>query len=778
MHVTKLQLEDFGPHEKLSIDFRRGINCVIGPNGSGKSTILDALRFAFTNSVEAAGNKSENIRHGASSAKVVAHFVHRSERCHITRGITAGGNSTQRLVIGDADPITKAGEIQETLESMLGANTQTLLNNVFVGQGKIDTILFQRASDRLKEFQSTFGLDKAGKAVSYFGDQIKNYPVVYGLEAEVLTRESQLEEERAKLEVALEELASINKRLDKLRPEKDKAVRTLSGLAAYHRRRELEADIAEAEAEVVRREHVVDRTSKSVADLEDQQQKLDARALRDEKASLDDVRSYRQQLERLPDVMVSDEQEQQLTSLEQQLETAVERKRRADKLVADPAIRPADPAVDQADAEVRRLTGEIEAERQRPMQQQLQDLSAAAERAKEELESGSCHACHRPFEGHDEQAAKKALGEAEAALQAFKSGAYARWVEAGKELAQQLSVAKSAAEQARADQQGKYRSIAEVAGKSVDQSRAEFEALRDKLAESRRIHQQRSEIQAQLKTLNAPHDLDKALAGVSEKLDLLVSISSELKQLSSRLGDDQANLAQLRERLQRKVTQMEEEKTESEAAEGGQDEQELQKILDEYARSDERRVEVEREKSGAAREVRAIEDQLAELRQRQERQARDMRWVEICKEAQQALRPGGLPSLMMGEYARLVNERMAYYLSVWQSPFSMRISPEDSFEFIANKTGQDMVASRLSGGEKVVGSTSFRMAMADSFAAEVGLLVLDEPSVYLDKDNICHLQDLLVRLKEMSTASGRQIILVTHEESLLGFVDHAIELGR
>jgi DNA repair protein SbcC/Rad50 len=49
MKIKKLELNNFRKHRKLSIDFSKGINCIIGRNASGKSTIIRALNWVINN---------------------------------------------------------------------------------------------------------------------------------------------------------------------------------------------------------------------------------------------------------------------------------------------------------------------------------------------------------------------------------------------------------------------------------------------------------------------------------------------------------------------------------------------------------------------------------------------------------------------------------------------------------------------------------------------------------------------------------------------------------
>jgi len=68
--------------------------------------------------------------------------------------------------------------------------------------------------------------------------------------------------------------------------------------------------------------------------------------------------------------------------------------------------------------------------------------------------------------------------------------------------------------------------------------------------------------------------------------------------------------------------------------------------------------------------------------------------------------------------------------------------------------------------------------MSDTFARSVGLLILDEPTNHLDESNVVHLQQLLLKLKQFSGSTGRQILIVTHAESLTSFFDQTIKLAK
>jgi ATPase subunit of ABC transporter with duplicated ATPase domains len=162
------------------------------------------------------------------------------------------------------------------------------------------------------------------------------------------------------------------------------------------------------------------------------------------------------------------------------------------------------------------------------------------------------------------------------------------------------------------------------------------------------------------------------------------------------------------------------------------------------------------------------------LRARLTSEEDDTAWVNVVKRTRDTLHVTALPTIAMREYGAILNRRIAYYLELWEAPFQMWL--DDAMEFRVRFPDKELSAGRLSGGQKIVASTSFRFAMSDTFARQVSLLVLDEPSERLDQDNLLILYRVLTHLKEASKHAGRQIILVTHDEGLQGFLDHTVNV--
>ncbi|CAK9023347.1 DNA repair protein RAD50 (DNA recombination/repair protein), partial [Durusdinium trenchii] len=75
---------------------------------------------------------------------------------------------------------------------------------------------------------------------------------------------------------------------------------------------------------------------------------------------------------------------------------------------------------------------------------------------------------------------------------------------------------------------------------------------------------------------------------------------------------------------------------------------------------------------------------------------------------------------------------------------------------------------RCSAGQRVLCSLIIRLALADSFCVNCGVLALDEPTTNLDAANVRGLAEALAALIEARRAQSRfQLVLITHDEAFV-----------
>ena len=86
---------------------------------------------------------------------------------------------------------------------------------------------------------------------------------------------------------------------------------------------------------------------------------------------------------------------------------------------------------------------------------------------------------------------------------------------------------------------------------------------------------------------------------------------------------------------------------------------------------------------------------------------------------------------------------------------------------VKQDTEMDM-RGRCSAGQKVLASIIIRLALAESFGVNCGLIALDEPTTNLDRDNIKSLAESLhTIIKTRQAQSNFQLIVITHDEDFL-----------
>ncbi|CAF0934284.1 unnamed protein product [Brachionus calyciflorus] len=75
---------------------------------------------------------------------------------------------------------------------------------------------------------------------------------------------------------------------------------------------------------------------------------------------------------------------------------------------------------------------------------------------------------------------------------------------------------------------------------------------------------------------------------------------------------------------------------------------------------------------------------------------------------------------------------------------------------------------RCSAGQKVLASIIIRLALAETFCLNSGILALDEPTTNLDRENIESLASALVDIiKARSTQKNFQLVIITHDEDFV-----------
>jgi DNA repair protein SbcC/Rad50 len=216
--------------------------------------------------------------------------------------------------------------------------------------------------------------------------------------------------------------------------------------------------------------------------------------------------------------------------------------------------------------------------------------------------------------------------------------------------------------------------------------------------------------------------------------------------------------------------------------EGRQVKQEL-----ENQREDKRKLEEEKRERGEDRA--ALVAQLAEIKKRVdslrleiETEEQAIRELQLFNESRKWLDESFVPSIKEIEANRM-HDNYVEFNTLFQEYFNVLIETGDisveineRFAPIVTQQGYDQTLSSLSGGEKTSVALSYRLALNSLVRKETSLgsdlLILDEPTDGFSSLQLQRLQDVFQKLKTT------QVIIVSHEQELEGFVDQIVKLRK
>ncbi len=174
MHVESVELVDFGPHEKLKLDFTSNVSGIKGENGSGKTIFKTAVDFSFTGNLGSRGEPMatfvRGFGKGPANGSVRTVFTKGGRRGSIFRQI---GKTTKRELQWDGKTYTSDSEVARIMEGILGASGEAVQRAVFVPQGKLDEILFGTEGSRADAFAHMMVLDWTGRIDGILEKKIK-----------------------------------------------------------------------------------------------------------------------------------------------------------------------------------------------------------------------------------------------------------------------------------------------------------------------------------------------------------------------------------------------------------------------------------------------------------------------------------------------------------------------------------------------------------------------------------------------------------------------------
>jgi exonuclease SbcC len=181
MRIKTVTLENIRSHEKSTINFERGFNCLVGGLGTGKSSILYAIDFAFFGD-PLARTYHYLLREGESSGKVSVEFLLNGKTYRIERSLKKKGKSIGQDIEGlnlyEEDRLLasmKNEAVEEQLKTLTGLDKDIFHEVVWIRQEHLKELLDATPRERQKRLDQLFGLSDYEEAWNNLREFQKEY---------------------------------------------------------------------------------------------------------------------------------------------------------------------------------------------------------------------------------------------------------------------------------------------------------------------------------------------------------------------------------------------------------------------------------------------------------------------------------------------------------------------------------------------------------------------------------------------------------------------------
>lgn len=715
MWIKGVRVENLGPHRKLDLQLRLGSVGVFGGNGSGKSTLIDLVYSALTNDFSRFACAKADLVSLTAEPKTAAYVEVDAEHNGVAFTVRRAlrGKNPHLLTFHDGRAENNHTDARVVAEHLgkLGIDKRLLDFAVFKQQNKVYEFIDVIPSVRGKAYQVLNRTEECEQFYEVLGDLLK----VYGRYGEVVDNSDELQT-----------------RLTTLADEGD----ALAAQKADHVQKYLKPEHKTKAEQIVEQDRRHRQHGEEVVALGAEIKRLFAEL---EPLKEDAHRKWNRVAEL----------QTQIAELEPQAATARDALRRWT-------------LVEQYRGQRDRLDREAAAlERQR---REVPPRPAAPEPHEDEIDS-----MRRELAGLE-----AALVSAQARHKRLTGGTLDQPIDECPTCGQEITATTAAYAEALAAVTALPAQINDLEREIWDKDnlRARHAAHRDKLAAYTRAKTTHDAAVVALKEVAEPDGSKADMQALADGLNVAKCALRVAE--SAHTPADRAKTAAWA-KYEAAVDRLA--AAEAVVAETAQDDARVTRARDRLAEDRAARLAVatlDGRIAGVAAQVRSAEADLSRLRT-QLAAARKARLLsEVLTRARDVVHRDGLPQRVARANLHRMEADINAGLEHFGKPFW--VEADDDLTFVAHKPGvPPHAAGLLSGGQKMVLAVAFWNAVASMYRADVGMLVLDEPTANLDAANVAGLAEAMAAFTD-TVRGRRQLIMVTHADALRPAFDQVITL--
>ena len=179
--IKSITMMNFLSHSDTTIDFSKGINVFVGHNGAGKSSVIDGINFVLFGKHSRNVNKNL-IKRGQNKAKVELQFIVKGRLYRAIRSITQGNSYSSLYDITDGELMIIEGErrqfdesMTDEIEKILGLEYDKMNIASIIEQGKIMDVLTAKPKEFKELINSIIDIDQLDDATLSLKDNMKEF---------------------------------------------------------------------------------------------------------------------------------------------------------------------------------------------------------------------------------------------------------------------------------------------------------------------------------------------------------------------------------------------------------------------------------------------------------------------------------------------------------------------------------------------------------------------------------------------------------------------------
>jgi DNA repair exonuclease SbcCD ATPase subunit len=724
LRLQRLRLKNAQQHRELDQSFDGTLIGVLGENGSGKSNFLGMLQFCLTGE-HPSSKKDDLLTWGQTSGYAELEFLLDNRKYIINRSLS----SPKCVLTGPDLEVSGIAKTNEAMSQILGLDKDLLKQGAFVGQAEIDAILFEDPAQRARGFQRFCGISEADKIYKKLGDCIPGDPDIEALESGVRRAKQTIDEK-------LKAIAELNARVD----QQTKALADMPGKPELVTRRDTVLALKQVGIDA-------NRVSQDLQKLRLEYRGIAADLAALPECSAEDSSETRTRLSGFSSAAkLVDRLKTEIKSLEKEL--------------ADIGTRPESIKGYQENLAALKTEYECCRDTKAGIDSEIQvfeALMAAVNSA--DLKSARCPVCDSPIGSEVPLGAKLEACRARA-----KTFDYT-------DVQQRLTELQRQARETETRQRNwdsRRQSITQtLEAKATELKSAELDLKANKVP-----------------GFETQEAADQEFLRLKSAAESAILLASKIKSVEERKSENMYIGKAKAEDLKRLEAQrLEHIKALGQAPEDL--DAEINKLDTLIASRDSLELELSASRASinvCATSIAELESEIpgleALVKEKRELQVK----LDVLKDVRRWFHYSNGPQTLVSSVIQEMTADVNSFLELFDSEFYV-VSGSDGQEFRYHyrdgRQGQKTEGtetSKLSGGQKMQLALAFRFATYCMFAGKLGLLSLDEPTVYLDARRVGKFCQVLEKVRDLANSMGLQVILATHENQVLSALDLGIQV--